>query len=138
MIRLSTGANTIILTLNEAKTLVSPEYVLVLREKHNKKQVACKLGTDLSEYPDRFNKFTVTVTDDPTALDAEVSLKDLTYEYYVYEREDADAFDFASINTTDLTTLTGEVENGIAQYITTPTSHTSYISRAESVESYGD
>lgn len=138
MIRLVPGANTIILTLNEAKTLVNPEYVLVLKEKHNKTQVACILGEDLSEYPERFNKFTLTITEDPDHTDAEVSLKDLTHWYWVFEMEDASEFDFDNIATLDIDELEGEVERGVCQYITTPTSHTSYKDRAASTESYGN
>jgi len=35
-----------------------------------------------------------------------------SYSYYVYQSANATLFDYTNINTTDLRTLTGEVENG--------------------------
>lgn len=138
MLTLSSGANSIILTLNDSITLSNPEYVIVFEEGHRGKKVACKLGTDLSDYPERFNKFTITLNADPDPLSAEVTLKDLSYRYYVYEMADADSFDFEGIDDTDLDTIDGMVENGKAKYVTAETSHNSYKDRRESVESYGD
>lgn len=119
---LESGANTIILTLNELKTLDAPEYVIVFQCISTAKKVACKLGTDLSDYPVRNNKFTLTVKTSPNPLNAEVNLETYrSYKYFVYERVDADVFDFAGIDSVDLDTLTGEVERNLMDYITEDT-----------------
>lgn len=136
--RLVPGANTIILTLNDAITLADPEYVLVIQEQHNKKKVACKLGSDTSDYPARYNRFTLTVQASVDPLLAQVTLKDKTHRYYVYEKADADAFDFAGVDDMDLEDITGLVEEGIVQYITPETAPAHYKDLPESVESYGD
>lgn len=138
MLVFQAGANYIYPTLNEAKTLESPEYVLVLKEDLRKTQVACKLGTDLSTYPERNNKFLVTVTATPNPLLSQITLKDLHHHYFIYERADADAFDFDNINTTDLETLSGLVECGKARYNTTATEREHYADTTQSKESYGD
>lgn len=138
MMLLEPGANSIILTLNDSITLSNPEYVLVIVEDFRNKKVACKLGTDLSDYPDRFNKFTLTVKASPVAANAEIELKDLSGKYYVYEMADADTFNFAGVNTLDLETLDGLIEQGKVRYITPVTDPEHYADTRPSSESYGD
>lgn len=138
MILLSIGTNTVILTLNDSVTLSNPDFVLVFVEDQTNEVSACKLGTDLSTDQERYNQFTITVKSDPVALNAEVKLKDMFYRYFVYEVADAGDFDFDNINATDLTTLSGLIEQGKMKYVTTPTAHKYYKNRREPVKSYGD
>lgn len=136
---LQSGANSnVILTLNESKTLETPEYVIVFVCDHPNKKFACKLGTDNSDYPARANKFTITVTEPADPLAAEVSLTNYGfYKYFVYEMADASTFDFTSIDETDLSTIDGEVERGKMKYITTADARAYYANLRQSVKTYG-
>jgi hypothetical protein len=136
---LQSGANSnVILTLNESKTLESPEYVIVFVCDHPNTKFACKLGTDLSDYPTRANKFTITVQEDAEPLDAEVSLANFGfYKYFVYEMADATEFDFDNVDDLDLDTMDGEVERGKMKYITTEDARAYYANLRQSVKTYG-
>lgn len=119
--QLSAGANNIILTLNELKTLDTPEYVLILECIGTDRKTACKLGTELSEYPERFNKFLLTVKANAEPLDSEVELlNEGSYKYFVYEMEDADSFEFDDVDDLDLEDMDGEVERGMMNYSSDP------------------
>lgn len=139
MMLLQAGVNSeVILTLNESKTLASPEYVIVFVCDHPNTKFACKLGTDASEYPARFNQFTITVTAGATPEDAEVELINYGfYKYYVYEMEDAGDFDFSAVDELDLDTMEGEVERGKMKYITTEEARAYYANLRQSVKTYG-
>lgn len=136
MMLLESGANRITVTLNELKTLDSPEYVLILVNDSTKKKIACKLGTELSEYPERSNQFTVTVKSGPVALNSEVTLSAGFHKYFIYEKADADAFDFAGVDDMDLREIEGEVENGKAFYSVTASETAYYKDRPSSIKSY--
>jgi hypothetical protein len=138
MMLLNLGANSIIVTLNERKTLAVPEYVLVLVNEDTRLKTACKLGTDLSEYPDRNNKFTLTlVASDPDPLTAELTLDNYgNFKYHIFEKVDADAFDFENINTTDLADITGEVEVGKAEYVRPSVTVENHAESKASIKAY--
>lgn len=60
MIFLEQGiSNTILLTLNERLTISAVSYTMTLT-RNNSEEFSINLGTDLSSYPERFNKFTLT------------------------------------------------------------------------------
>lgn len=119
---LESGANTIIVTLNELKTLTTPDYVLVLQNRTTNRISCCKIGTDLSSYPERYNKFTLTVKSNPNDQNAEVDLDESKeHDYYIYETEDA-----STITVSDVRDLTGVVEQGTAFYVTSTTDPSYY------------
>lgn len=136
---LQAGVNSnVILTLNESKTLDSPEYVIVFVCDHPGTKYACKLGTDLSDYPTRANNFTITVQASANPLLAQVTLNNYgSYKYFVYEMADADTFDFSAIDDTDLEDISGEVERGKMKYITTEEARKYYANLRQSVKTYG-
>lgn len=136
---LQAGVNSnVILTLNESKTLDSPEYIIVFVNDSTEKKVACKLGTDVSAYPTRFNQFIITVQADPEPLDAEVQLVNYgSHKYFVYEMADADTFDFEGVDDMDLDDIDGEVERGIMKYMTTEETRAYYANVRQSVKTYG-
>lgn len=133
---LTLGANTIIVTLNDSKTIDIPEYVLIFVNKDTNKKVACKLGTDLSSYPERYNKFSLTVNTIPNPLLAQVNLKEGDHRYYVYEMVDADSFSFSTVDTLDISTLSGQVEEGIMKYYSEPAEYSNYKNNPSSIKSY--
>lgn len=132
------GANHLVFTLNEKVTITSPEFVLILSNDMTNQQVGCKLGTDLSGFPTRFNQFNVFVNDNPVALNSEIELADYGFhKYFVYEMADADTFDFAGVNSLDLETMEGLVEQGKIQYLTPEETIKYYANRRASIKSYG-
>lgn len=110
MIYFSTGTNTITLSLFEKATIANPQYVFVFVNDNTGKKVACtQTYTSLDGNRQQFI-LTVGVS---TPLLGKVLLDDYgSYSYYVYQSANASLFDYTNINTTDLRTLTGEVENG--------------------------
>lgn len=133
------GENYLTFTLNEKVSISSPEFVLILRNESTKAQYGCKLGADISLYTDRYNLFLVTVISSPTALNAELGLEHHgQHRYYVYEMEDADTFDFAGVNTLDLMTMTGEVEQGKVSYLKINPDLPHYINRQAAIISNDD
>lgn len=140
MMRLQAGANTnVILTLNESKTLESPEYVIVFVCDHPNKKFACKLGEDQSDYPERANNFTITVQAGADPEAAEVALINYgSYKFYVFEMEDASEFDYENVDDLDLTTMEGEVERGIMKYMTDEETRKYYADVRQSVKTYGN
>ena len=135
---LSLGSNQIIVTLTELVTLENPEFVLIIVNDSSNKKVACKLGTELSQFTGRYNKFNLTVKTDPNPLSAEISLVNPgDHKYYIYEIEDADSFDFENVNSLDLDTMDGQVERGICKFTQTPPVVKYYKNNKESVKTYG-
>lgn len=118
MIQLITGSNTIDLSLFEKVTIANPQYVFVFVNDNTGKKVACtSTYTSLDGNRQRFT-IVVGVNDN---LNGKILLDDYgSYSYYAYQSSNAAAFDYTNINTTDLRTLTGLVENGKA-YWTAPT-----------------
>jgi len=54
----------IVLTLNEKKTLGNPSYTIAFTHVTTKEVIEIVLGIDLSNYPERFNKFNI----DPSVI----------------------------------------------------------------------
>jgi len=121
MLYLITGGNTITVTLTEKVTIANPQFVFVFVNDNTGKKFACT-SSDLSTNTDRYNQFGINVvTTTANPLLKEVEFDDYGfYHYYIYEMDDATAFNYAGINTTDLRTLTGLVETGKA-YWSAPT-----------------
>lgn len=131
------GLNYLIFTLTEKVTLDSPGFVLVIKNDSTKKQVACKLGTDLSSYTDRFNRFLVEMTSGPAPLNAEIYLENHGWHtYFIFETETPNSFDYAGVDNTDLSTLTGLVETGKIKHQKPETTTESYVTRATSIKAY--
>lgn len=78
--------NDIICTLKEAQTLDNPVWLFVFTCKQNGLVSAC-IATDISIYPERYNKFIIEEKTAPNNLIGEIQLKD-TGEYYyaIYEQ----------------------------------------------------
>jgi len=112
MMQLITGANTIDISVTENSTIANPEFVFVFINDNTGRKVACtNTYTELDNNKQRF-VITVGVV---TPLTGGVLFDDYgSYSFYVYQSVDASLFDYTNINTTDIRTLTGEVENGKA------------------------
>jgi hypothetical protein len=61
MVILTQGAATekIVLTLDEKKTIASPVYVFTATHVTTNQEISFVLGTDLSNYPERYNEFQI-------------------------------------------------------------------------------
>ena len=116
MLYLVSGSNTITVTLTEKVTLPNPQFVFVFVNDNTGKKFACT-STDSSTNTTRYNKFNINVVTVSNPMNSDVELDDYGfYHYYIYEMDDATAFDYANIDTTDLRTLTGLVETGKAYW----------------------
>lgn len=112
MIQLVTGSNIVTLSLFEKATIANPEYVFVFINDNTYKKVACT--ATYTELDGNRQQFTLVVGVN-TPLLGKVLLDDYgSYSYYIYQSANAAAFDYTNINTTDIRTLTGLVENGKA------------------------
>lgn len=132
------GQNFLTFTLNEKVTLTNPEFILILVNDFTYHKFACKLGTDLSSYTDRYNQFLVTVNDSADPLLAEVDLHDYGFhKYYVYETADADTFDYNNVDTLDLDTMTGLVEQGKMEFLKPEIELPYYANVRTSINHYG-
>ena len=87
-------ASTINLTLSEMSELVTPIYLFRLISDFTSTEIAF-IGTDISSYPNRYNRFTLTETTTPNLLDNEYEL-DVTgfYLLEVYEQESTTNLDY--------------------------------------------
>jgi len=85
MIRLSLGANIVVLTLTEKVTITDPTFLFEFYNNQTFVKYYC-IADDVSLYPDRYNKFTITLTAGvPVPLSGEVSLPiGDEYNYTVY------------------------------------------------------
>lgn len=136
MIVLEAGANNVIVTLNESKTIEVPEYIFIFVHDDRSYKRACKVGAELSDYPERYNKFLITVTEDADPQASEVELTKGFHHYYVYEIEDAGDFDFENVDTLDLETMEGLVECGKMKYIEDPEELEYYRNMRQSIQAY--
>lgn len=134
---IQSGANILFFTLTELTTIASPQYVLVVVNDSTFKKYACYLGVETSNYTDRYNRFSVTVTDPAVAMDSELALETHgDHRYYVYQTQDASTFDYDNIDTTELSTLTGLVEQGKMKYIEDAETLPDFINEPPSIKSY--
>jgi hypothetical protein len=138
MLLLRTGINEeVVVTLTENVTLTTPDIIFVFVNTSTLKKVACLAGEDISVHPSRSNKYTLTVTPTPDHLEAEVALQPGFHNYFVYEIADHNDFDFAGIDTTDLSTLSGLLEQGIMKYVVDSTDLPVFKENPPSVKVYG-
>lgn len=108
MIWLTQGqANTVVATLTEKCTLESPVFLFRFVNDETKIEYSC-IVADISEFPTRYNKFSITEKTDPTITERRNGNIELPkagfYHYYIYEQE--------SDSNLDYTLATTEVEVG--------------------------
>lgn len=96
MLVLQSGINTKKdFTFREKSTLGDYNYIIFFQSDHEARQYGCKLS-DVSTFPTRYNRFTITVTTPANALNGEVTLyREGFYKYYAYEINDASLFNFS-------------------------------------------
>lgn len=137
-------------TFREKSSLGTYTYIIFLVEDASNQQYGCKL-VDVSTFPERYNRFTITVTANAVPLSSEVELyKEGFYKYYAYEIEDINDFDFSWVGELDFTDLqtyleenhsfTGElvlVENGKMKYLGDATTYEHYADQRSPIKSYG-
>ena len=86
--------STIILTLTEMSELVAPIYLFRLISEFTSTEIAF-IGTDISSYPNRYNKFSLLETANPDLLDNEYELEVTGfYLLEVYEQESTTNLDY--------------------------------------------
>ena len=114
MIRLTKGATqNIILTLTEKQLLTNPNYLFVFTNRSANTEVKfVRLNnTDISQYKDRYNEFSVvTNTNFSTALNGQ-------YDYDIYEQTSTSNLNPAGLNL---------LESGIMELVGTPFNFTEY------------
>ena len=108
MIRLNLGSNVVVLTLSEKITIPSPYFLFEFINNQTQQSYYC-ISTDVSVYPERYNKFTIVVkTTTPTPLSGEINIPlGDEYTYNVYEQSNN-----TNLDPTGLTV----VENGLMTY----------------------
>ena len=111
--------NTMILTLTEKSTLVSPYYLFKFTNDLTRESVSF-ISADLSSYTDRYNKFLVTETSGTVNLTSGViNLSPTGYwKYSVYEQ--------TSSTNLNSNLSTGLVESGKVKVVGTDTTHSVY------------
>lgn len=112
MIRLVLGVNEKVdLTLREKVSIDSPNYLFEFISNNTKKKVYC-IAIDTSLYPERYNRFSLTVMETtPDPLSAEIKL--LTgdeYTYNVYEQESSTNLDPEGLNIVETGMMTYDKE----------------------------
>lgn len=80
----SSGVNTIVVTLSEKTTIATPYYLLKI---YNTESEHFCVVTETSDDTTVYNRFTLTLKSSPTALDGEVDLKVGEYSYIFYEQD---------------------------------------------------
>lgn len=125
------------LTLEESRTINNAQYVFVFINDNTGKKVACTavdIGTNLTVY----DKFSITVASSNIPASGHILLDDYGYyHYYVYQTADASTFDYVNIDTTDIRTLTGLIEEGKMQYEFVDNTNTYYKDYRSSTKTYG-
>jgi hypothetical protein len=108
MVRLNLGSNVVVLTLSEKISIPSPNYLFEFINNQTQIKYYC-ISTDLSLYPERYNKFNIivkTTTPSPLVGEIQIPLGD-EYTYNVYEQ----------VSSTNLVpTGLNVVENGLMTY----------------------
>lgn len=138
MQQLVSGANTIVVTVENKRTIDDAEYLFVFINDHSYKKVACT-STETALDGER-SSFPITVKANPVALDGEIELDLLgSYKLYIYEKTAAQiaAYDYSAIDSVDIRTITGEVWQGKVQYSTTAATNVYYKDVRTSTQVYG-
>jgi hypothetical protein len=115
-------ANTVIFTLTEKTTLSPFDYIVEFINQETEVKSYIVLGTELSSYTNRFNKFTITEKTSPNNQNAEVNLTEGVYEYKVYEVSDASAVSPLS----SVTSVGTVIEYGMCTVYDSPSTDTVY------------
>lgn len=90
------ATNELICTLTEMQTLTNPYWLLVFTHKMNKKQYSC-IGTDVSAFKERYNKFNIIEQPSPDRLNNQIEFDDTgEYLYAIYEQTSATNLDPAN------------------------------------------
>ena len=137
MLLFTSGSNTFYLAVEENRTLPTAYYLFVFVNDHTNKKVACYCAE--TEVDGIRSEFTCTVQTSPTALDGEIDITDLGfYHFYVYEKTLAEinAFNYSTIDSVDLRTMTGLVKNGKMKLTETATGNEYYKDYSGSVKVY--
>lgn len=91
--------NTLIVTVTEKVTIETPVFLLWLKSDVTHEETSC-IVTDTSSFPERYNSFSVTETDEPDNLEGEISLSENGfYHYEFYEQSDEENLDKANATT---------------------------------------
>lgn len=107
MIRLSLGSNVVVVTLSEKISINNPYYLFEFINNQTQIKYYC-IATDLSVYPERYNKFTIIIKSSPNALNGEINIPlGDEYTYNVYEQSNNTNLDPTGLNV---------VENGLMTY----------------------
>lgn len=145
MIRLSSGANTVKVTVSEKTTLAIPYYYFVFVNDNTGEKFMCyntytTVETELSQ-------FTITTQASPTWYSGQVELSKYgSYHYYVYEYSElytlVGGFIYATFITADLrdyvsTYFTTLVETGKMEFVAPTQTINTYKDVVSSVKSYG-
>ena len=97
-------ANTVVVTLNEKATLNSPVFLFQFTNNETEESTTV-IGTDVSSFKERYNKFTITESATEDRVNGTVKVRpDGIWNYTVYEQE--------SLTNLDVTLATGIVETG--------------------------
>jgi hypothetical protein len=108
MVRLELGSNVVVLTLSEKISISSPYYLFEFINNQTQIKYYC-ISSDLSLYPERYNKFTIvvkTTTPSPLVGEIQIPLGD-EYTYNVYEQSNNTNLNPSGLNV---------VENGLMTY----------------------
>lgn len=110
-------ANTLVFTLQELVTLATPYYLFEITNQQNETPIYF-IGTDVSLYPNRVNKFVLTEGVNAPLSGNIICTDDGLYKYRIWEQTNATNLDPANI-----TTL---LEVGYIRVLTTRTAKTVY------------
>lgn len=126
MINIAKGAaNAITVTLTEVGT--ASHYLFKFTSKVTNESVYC-VADDTSPYQQRYNRFTITETTTPTAIDAEVEMNPTgQWEYFIYANTNG-----TNLNPSGLTLL----EQGMCIVSDTATAIPVYASQDDTFVAY--
>lgn len=90
-------ANTVSVTLKEKTTLTSPVYLFRFVSDETNEEYSC-IAADTSDYPLRYNRFTITEKTSPTTSERQAGNIQLPktgfYHYYIYEQSSSTNLDY--------------------------------------------
>jgi hypothetical protein len=123
-------SNTLILTLNEKKTLASPVFLFRCINDMQRTEVAF-IAADISAYPTRYNKFTIVETAGPqTPTSGIIELSPAGYWHYeVYEQTSTTNLDYTKA-------LPNQLEIGKLLVVGTPSQFTRYEQQDKKYTAY--
>lgn len=137
MLLFQSGSNTFDIVVEEKRTIANAKYLFIFTCDLTGKKVACT-STEVTVDGIR-SEFTISVQSNPVALSAQIYIFNLgSYKYFVYERTSAQiaAFDYSTVDSLDLRTLTGLVDNGKMKFTATASTDPYYKDVQSSVKNY--